>query len=220
MTLEITPLPACFGATVTGIALAELDDDGFDRLYHWLNYGLLVFPGQHLDTDRQIAFARRFGPLEFDLVELSNVKKEGSLRKSDDDMVKILKGNMGWHHDSTYMPVQAKGAVFYAHVVPRSGGGTGWADMTAAYAALDDDLKAHIAGLSAHHSPIHSQLKAGFTAKEKDSEYIGYGLDQMQAPLRSLVKIHPETGRPSRSAVTRMPFRAWTRRSPRRCSTI
>ncbi len=199
MALEITPLPACFGATVRGIALDGLDDDNFDRLYaHWLDYGLLVFPGQHLDTGQQIAFARRFGPLEFDLVELSNVKQDGSLRTSDDDdMVKILKGNMGWHHDSTYMPVQAKGAVFSAHVVPRSGGETGWADMTAAYAALDDDLRARIAGLSAHHSLIHSQLKAGFTAKEKDSEYIGYGLDQTQAPLRPLVKIHPETGRPT-----------------------
>ena len=50
-------------------------------------------------------------------------------------MMKILKGNMGWHCDSTYMPVQAKGAVFSARVVPKSGGQTGWADMRAAYDA-------------------------------------------------------------------------------------
>ena len=36
------------------------------RLYAtWLEYALLVFPGQHLSRDEQVAFARRFGPLEF-----------------------------------------------------------------------------------------------------------------------------------------------------------
>ena len=39
--------------------------------------------------------------------------------------MKILKGNMGWHADSTYMPVQAKGAVFSAEVVPGIGGQLG-----------------------------------------------------------------------------------------------
>ena len=41
---------------------------------------------------------------------------------ASDDVVKILKGNMGWHQDSTYMPVQAKGAVFSCEVTPAAGG--------------------------------------------------------------------------------------------------
>ena len=56
-----------------------------------------------------------------------------------DDVVKSLRGNEGWHHDSTYMPLQAKGAVFTAEIVPTEGAATGWADMRAAYEALDDD---------------------------------------------------------------------------------
>lgn len=197
--LEVTPLDASFGATVRDVDLAELDDKGFQELYDvWLHYALLVFPGQHLDNAQQTGFAKRFGDLEFDLVELSNVKEDGSLRVSDDDdMVKILKGNMGWHHDSTYMPVQAKGAVFSAHVVPPTGGETAWADMTAAYEALDEATRERIAGLSAYHSLVHSQLKAGYKQKEKDSEYFGYGMDENDPPLRPLVKIHPETGRPT-----------------------
>ncbi len=59
------------------------------------------------------------------------------VEKDNDDVMKILKGNMGWHHDSTYMPVQAKGAVFSAEEVPTIGGRTGFADMRAAYDALD-----------------------------------------------------------------------------------
>lgn len=197
MTMEITPLDATFGATVRGVTLTDLDDRTFRSLYDtWLQYSLLIFPGQHFDNDKQIAFARRFGNLEIKLFEFSNVKEDGSMRVSDeDDMVKIMKGNMGWHHDSTYMPVQAKGAVFRADVAPPQGGETGWADTSAAYEALDDAMKTRIEGLSAYHSLIHSQRKVGKETKEKDSEYSGYGLDQETPPLRPLVKTHPETGR-------------------------
>jgi len=197
MTMNVTPLDASFGATLTGVRLGDLDDSGFGALYDtWLRYSLLVIPGQHLDNAQQVAFAKRFGNLEIDIVELSNVKDDGSLRTApDDDRIKILKGNMGWHHDSTYMPVQAKGAVFRADVVPQTGGETGWADMTSAYEALNDTMRNRIEGISAHHSLIYSQHKAGFTHKDDKSEYSGYGLDQEGAPLRPLVKTHPETGR-------------------------
>ena len=109
-------------------------------------------------------------------------------------MIKVLKGNMGWHCDSTYMPVQAKGAVFTAHVVPDEGGETGWADMRAAYEALDAATKARIAPLSAYHSLRYSQAKLGHIPKP-GSGYSGYGMGVAGAPLRPLVKTHPETGR-------------------------
>ena len=194
----VEPLAATFGAVITGVKLADLPEDDFLALYDaWLEYALLVFPGQNLSNDEQIAFARRFGELEFDLAPLSNVKDDGSLRTGDDDdMVKILKGNMSWHCDSTYMPVQAKGAVFTAHVVPGEGGETGWADMRAAYRELNADTRERISDLSAYHSLYHSQKKFGQT-KEKDSEYFGYGFFGQDPPLRPLVKIHPETNRPS-----------------------
>ena len=151
-TLDIEPLDASFGAVVHGIKVTELDDATWRALYAaWLKYALLIFPDQHLARDQQIAFAKRFGPLEFEMAAISNVKSDGTLRleKDNDDVMKVLKGNMGWHCDSTYMPVQAKGAVFSAEVVPSIGGRTGFADMRAAYDALDDDLKARLEGLAA-----------------------------------------------------------------------
>ena len=115
--LKIEPVDATFGAVVTGFRIPEIDDDTFQALHAaWLKYALLIFPGQHLTRAEQIAFAKRFGPLEFEMTAISNVKEDGTLRleKDNDDRMKILKGNMGWHADSTYMPVQAKGAVFCA----------------------------------------------------------------------------------------------------------
>jgi alpha-ketoglutarate-dependent taurine dioxygenase len=198
-TPTVEPLDATFGAVVTDLRLAALDDAGFAHLYSlWLEYGLLVFPGQHLTNAEQTAFARRFGALEFDLAPISNVRADGTVRVEDDtdDVVKILKGNMGWHHDSTYMPVQAKGAVFTAHVVPAHGGETGWADMRAAYDALDEATRVRVESMSAYHSLYHSQSKAGF-GPSSDGSHKGYGFFGQEPPLRPLVKVHPETGRRS-----------------------
>src|ERR1700744_4418067 len=169
--LTIEPVDATFGAIVTGFRIAEIDDETFQALYDaWLKYALLISPDQHLTREQQIAFARRFGPLEFDMTAISNVKDDGTLRleKDNDDRMKILKGNMGWHMDSTYMPVQAKGAVFCAEEVPTVGGHTGFADMRAAYDALDDATREKVETLSAFHSLHYSQSKLGHdTSKEK-----------------------------------------------------
>jgi alpha-ketoglutarate-dependent taurine dioxygenase len=195
---DIEPLSATFGAVVTGVKLAALDDATWNDLHAaWLEYALLIFPEQHLSRDEQVAFAKRFGLLEFAIAALSNVKPDGKLIvDQENDVMKILKGNMGWHCDSTYMPVQAKGAVFTADVVPKSGGATGWADMRAAYDALDDAMRAKIEHLAAYHSLRYSQAKIGHTPKP-GSDYSGYGFHDGPVPLRPIVKVHPETGRKS-----------------------
>lgn len=212
MPMEAEPrvelLDATFGAVVDRLTLTELDDAAFRQIYAlWLEHALLIFPGQHLTNEEQVAFARRFGELEFDLAPLSNVRSDGTVRpeSAEDGVIMILKGNMGWHTDSTYMPVQAKGAVFTAHVTPSQGGETGWADMRAAYQALDKRTQAKLQGLSAFHSLYYSQAKLGHipnksggaaTPRELD-DYSGYGFHDQDPPLRPLVKIHPETDRPS-----------------------
>ena len=196
------PLPGkTFGAVVRELALAKLSSDAFAELYEaWLRHGLLIFPEQHLSRTEQIAFAERFGPLVpgLEAAAISNLRADGTLRDApDDDMMKIIRGNMEWHQDNTYMPVQAKGAVFSAQIVPRTGGETAFADLEAAWDALNPSLKARCEGLRAYHSLVESQRRLGESTKAKGSEYMGYGLDVAGSPLRPLVKTHPETGRKS-----------------------
>ena len=161
-----------------------------------MDYALLIFPNQNLTNEQQIEFAKNFGALEFDLSPISNVRGDGSIRDAtDDDIVKSLRGNMEWHHDSTYMPIQAKGAVFTAHKVPSKGGETGWADMRAAYDGLSNDMKKKIEDLSAYHSYEWSQKERFGHKDPKVSEFNSYGFDIDPKPLRPLVKTHAETGR-------------------------
>ena len=191
---QVDPLPVGFGAKVTGLRLASLSDEAFAALYRiWLDHGLLIFPGQFLSKAQQAAFGARFGPLELTTIPISNVRDDGRLREPDDAWVRVLKGNQTWHIDSTYVPVQSKGALLSAHVVPPHGGETEWADTAGAYDALPAAMKSRIDGLSAFHSMRRSQALVGDDYKAGD-EHGGYGADAAP-PLRPLVKVHPETGR-------------------------
>lgn len=194
--MRVEPLKRSFGAKVYDLSLPDLNTEQAQDVYDlWLKYALLIFPGQNLSNDQQIKFAKNFGALEFDLSPISNVRNDGSIRDAnDDDIVKSLRGNMEWHHDSTYMPIQAKGAVFTAHKVPSKGGQTGWADMRAAYEGLSQSMKEKINDLSAFHSYEWSQKERFGHKDPKVSEFNSYGFDIDPKPLRPLVKIHAETG--------------------------
>jgi alpha-ketoglutarate-dependent taurine dioxygenase len=197
----ITPLDASFGATITDIDLASMDEATWqcvEDAFH--EYAALVFPGQNLTDEAQVAFAKRFGEIELlrgdpeaKAVAISNQKPDGSVLQPDEHRYQALRGNEGWHTDSSYMPLAAKASVLSAQVVPSKGGGTALADMRAAYDDLDEDRKERIKDLSAHHSLYQSQAKIGHIVETG----AGYGYHNKGAPLRPLIKTHPVTGRKS-----------------------
>jgi alpha-ketoglutarate-dependent taurine dioxygenase len=198
MPCTITPFDATLGAAITGVKLSSLCDADWraiESAFH--EHALLIFPGQHLSADDQAAFAKRFGAIEHiakgrETVPISNKRADGTLLADDDATMQVLRGNEGWHTDSSYMPLAAKASVLSALVVPSHGGQTEWADMRAAHQALDAGVRERIASLSAHHSIKYSQARIGQT-----EGYAGYGFDVAEAPLRPLVKRHPVTGRPA-----------------------
>lgn len=199
MRVQVLDVP--FAAVVSDIDLREVHAEAFAELHAaWLEHPLLIFPAQHLDRAEQDTFARRFGDLEFEAVAMSNIRPDGTVESDpDDDLVKSLRGNEGWHHDSTFMPVQSKGAVLSAEIVPTEGGETGWADMRAAYESLDDETRELVADKVASHSMTYSQRRAGYLPKKvvQDDGIQLYGYPDGEVPVRPLVKVHPETGRPN-----------------------
>ena len=113
--------------------------------------------------------------------------------KPEDQGYRLMKGNEGWHTDSTYMPLAAKAGMLAALVVPPENGETEFADMRAAWDELDADTQTKLEGLCAYHSLYYSQSRAGYIHTTDNS----YGLHDKGAPLRPIVKMHPETGRKS-----------------------
>ena len=96
---DVQPVDASFGAVITGLRLAERDEPTWKALHEaWLEYALLIFPGQFLKKGEQIAFAGRFGALEFEMGAVSNVREAGTLRPPEggDDEDQIFLGFVGW----------------------------------------------------------------------------------------------------------------------------
>ena len=197
--MNINPINATLGATVTGVDLNALTDDQWRSVEEaWYQYAVLVFPGQHIEETAKVALGERIGNLErlvsdHKAVPISNRRADGKAVDEDSDHFQILKGNEGWHTDSTYMPVSARASILSAQVVPAEGGETEWADMRAAFDALDQSTQERIRDMAAYHSLFYSQAKVG----HKPQKGASYGLDDQNIPLRPLVKIHPVTGCPT-----------------------
>ncbi len=199
MTPVITPHEGkSFGATITDIDLNNLTPETWFLVENaFLEYAALVFPNQFLSADAQVAFGERFGDIEFlrgkgkKSVHISNVKPDGTVVDPEEHQYKAVRGNEGWHHDSTYMPIAAKAGLLSALTIPSNGATTSLADTQAGYDALDEEMKGRISDLSAYHSLYASQAKMGFEIKTG----AGYGYHDKGAPLRPLVKEHTVTGR-------------------------
>jgi alpha-ketoglutarate-dependent taurine dioxygenase len=201
LSLLLQPCEATLGAVITGVKIAALDEAEWRAIevaFH--EHAVLIFPGQHPSHGEQVAFGRRFGALDAlvartGTVPISNRRPDGTLLDDANPAKQMLLGNEGWHTDSSYMPVSARASLLSAEVVTERGGETEWADMRAAWDALDEPMRERVAGLAAYHSIKYSQARAGYT-NEASGAY-SYGLDQDDAPLRPLVKVHPVTGRRS-----------------------
>ncbi len=209
MPLSIRPLTPAIGGEVTGIDISKplkpeevaAIEAGMDK------YAVLVFPGQNLTDEQQMAFTVNFGPIEdarggnvtkpqdkrlvTGMNDVSNLGKDGKPLARDSRQRLFNIGNMLWHSDSSFRPIPAKYSLLSARVVNKKGGNTEFAHMGAAYEALDDDTKREIEDLVCEHSLMYSRGSLGFldyTDEEK----------AMFKPVRQrLVRTHPVTGRKS-----------------------
>jgi len=198
--ITVTPLAGkVFGAVVTDVSLKSLSDDEFAAIKTaLLERGFLLFPGQFLTVEENIAFGERFGELEFGGAPMANQERLedgsfGDIFDLESQRMRTNVGNETWHTDSTYKPVSSKCAMLSAVTVPDEGGQTELADTRAGYEALDQATRERIEHLSAYHSTQYSQANdiGDFPPQTEGTIYHG------EAYLRPVVKVHPETGRRS-----------------------
>jgi len=192
---EVTGLDIARGITAAEAAAIE---QGMDR------YGVLVFRDQPLDDAQQIAFSRHFGALEMatgdiaqggqrrlamEVNDISNLDRDGGVLARDDRRRLFSLGNMLWHSDSSFKPTPAKYSLLSARVIPGSGGNTEFADMRAAWDALDAETQALARDLVAEHSQLFSRGSLGFDAFTEEERA------KWQPVPQRLVRRHPRTGR-------------------------
>jgi alpha-ketoglutarate-dependent 2,4-dichlorophenoxyacetate dioxygenase len=177
---------------------AALIEAGMDR------YGVLVFHDQDIDDTQQVVFSRHFGPLEMatgDIVQgaerrlameindISNLDRDATVLARDDRRRLFSLGNMLWHSDSSFKATPAKFSALSARIIPGGGGNTEFADMRAAWDALDAEMQADIRNLVTEHSQLYSRGTLGF------ADFTEVERAKWQPVPQRLVRRHPRTGR-------------------------
>ncbi|RYE81487.1 MAG: TauD/TfdA family dioxygenase [Oxalobacteraceae bacterium] len=208
MTLHFEKLPAVLGAEVTGVVLRDLTDpETLARLRTGMDeHAVLVFRDQALDSEEQLAFARRFdgtlhsktsvavlGKNRFGneaLTDISNVGADGEILAADNRLRMSTISNRLWHTDASFQDPAGRYSMLSAHVVPPVRADTEFADMRSAYDALDEATRISLEGLQVFHSIAYSREVMGFefSAEEKD---------QLKGAVHPLVRTLPRSGRRS-----------------------
>ena len=209
MTISIRQIHPAFVGDVSGVDLSgPLTGDevaaieaGMDR------YAVLVFHDQKVTDEQQMAFSKNFGALEearggnitkpedkrlqTGMNDVSNLGRDGQPLPRDSRVRLFNLGNMLWHSDSSFRPIPAKYSLLSARVVNPTGGSTEFADMRAAYDALDASTKTLIEDLICEHSLMYSRGSLGMLDYSEEER-------AMFRPVRQrLVRTHPVSGRKS-----------------------
>ncbi len=210
MTISIRPLTPVFAGEVSGVdctrplapEAVRAIDEGMTR------YGVLVFRDQAFSDDGQVEFSRNFGALEIPsgvsnitkeherrlnraMADVSNLTKENRVFDREDRRRMFNLGNRLWHSDSSFRAVPAKYSLLSGRVLPTSGGNTEFADMIAAYDALDEAMQARIEELVCEHSLLYSRGRLGFEGLSEEERA------NFRPVRQALVRRHPESGRKS-----------------------
>ena len=216
MTVIITPRAEAFAGAVSGIDCRKpltMDEvaaveAGMDR------FAVLVFRDQPISDAEQLAFTLQFGAIEKSgqgsgpgrihfrterearnlgagIGDFSNIDGQGRPLAPDARAYMFKLADRLWHSDSSFRAVPAKYSLLSGRAVPSWGGTTEFADMRAAYDALDDRTRAMVEDIVCGHSQMYSREKVGFM-ELSEAERVAF------APVRQrLVRTHPVTGRKS-----------------------
>jgi alpha-ketoglutarate-dependent 2,4-dichlorophenoxyacetate dioxygenase len=180
--MQIEPLGPGFGAELRGVTLADVAND--EAAYASLRaafeqHSVLVFRSQDVIDDVQIAFSRKFGPLEVTkvgsmgtgthLVILTTIGPDGKVVAPDSRQALRNKANQLWHTDSTFKRTPALASVLSARIIPDHGGETEYVSTRLAFEKLDAATQKKFENLFVWHDYAHSrgQIAPGLASVEE-----------------------------------------------------
>ncbi len=189
--LDVRPLTPTIGAEIFGIDLAVPPDDAtkadLDKAFG--DHKVLFFRDQDITSAQHVAFCRAFGELEV---------HPFVPHKPEYPEVMVLTHNERfrgtenfWHSDVTWRQEPSLGSMLRARELPNVGGDTLFADMEAAYDALDPALQQDLLALTAVHD-FARVFGIGKTAAE-----LAELREKFPPAEHPVVRTHPVSGRRS-----------------------
>ena len=187
------------GAEIGNVDISQpISDEDFAVIRQaFADHGLIFLRDQTITPEQHIAFAERWGDINVNrfFTPVDGYPQIAEVRKEPDQATNI---GGGWHTDHSYDVEPAMGSILVARELPPKGGDTMFADMAAAYDALDDEMKAKLDGLEAIHSSKHifggqSAYKEGSDVKER--LHNADAADALDDVVHPVVITHPLSGK-------------------------
>jgi alpha-ketoglutarate-dependent 2,4-dichlorophenoxyacetate dioxygenase len=209
MPMTIRQIGPCFAGEVDGVDISKpLSKADADAIHAGMDkYAVLVFHDQHINDEQQLAFTQSLGDIEHAIgtslraaedhrlpttfADVSNLDKNNKPFARDDRRRLFAIGNRLWHSDSSFKVIPAKYSLLHARSIPSKGGNTEFADMRAAYDALDEETRAQVEDLVCEHSQLYSRAQLGFNDFTEEERI------RFKPVLQRLVRVHPVTKRKS-----------------------
>jgi alpha-ketoglutarate-dependent 2,4-dichlorophenoxyacetate dioxygenase len=170
--MDIIPLGKGFGAELRGVTLADVAADA--AAYKAVRaafeeHSVLLFRGQDVSDETQLAYSRRFGPLEVtkvgsegtgtNLVILKTLDDNGNTVPEDHRLALRNKANQLWHTDSPFKRLPALASVLSSRIIPGRGGETEFVSTRLAFERLDPALRTRLENSFAWHDYAYSRGK-------------------------------------------------------------
>ena len=198
---EIRPFDAALGAEVVGLDLNQpLSSAEFQRIHRaHLDHHVVVFRDQRITPAQQVAFSRRFGPLQIHVLhqfQLANHPEILIVSNVVENGKPIGLGDAGhfWHSDLSYKEKPSLVSLLHAIELPAQGGDTLFANMHTAWETLPPALQRKVEGLRAEHTYL-----ARYAELQKRSPWrpnlTPEQIAQVKPVVHPVVRTHPETGR-------------------------
>ena len=186
----ITPV---IGASISGISLnQDLKSDTVEKIYNALiKYQVIFFREQDLTPESHLQLAKRFGDIDpghpvyphvegFQSIVL--LKNDESSRPDTND----------WHKDLTFKSNPPFASILHGVSVPKIGGDTLWASMSAVYDSLTDGWKEDLEGLEAIHDM--GTFRNDFY-KEGGINSVNSALKKVGSAVHKVIETHPISGK-------------------------
>ena len=191
--MNIVPLTGALGAEILDSDVTN--ESRFQQIFEaFVEYSVIAIRDQHISPEQLIRFAQKFGNINVNRFFTPHTRYPEIAMVIKEPHQKVVLGG-GWHTDNSYDDVPCRCSILHGNEVPRIGGDTVFASMSAAFDALSESMKTFLRGLWANHSAHRNFSYSAQGAAEYDDGRIRNAELATQEALHPVVIKHPLSGK-------------------------
>jgi len=190
--IKVQALTPSIGAEISGVSLnKDLNSETVDRIYDALiKHQVIFFRDQDISLETHLKLAESLGDIDPGHPVYRHVEGYQSIVLLRNDVDNKPDTN-DWHKDLTFKSNPPFASILHGVNVPKVGGDTLWASMSAAYDSLPDGWKEHLEGLEAIHDM--GTFRNDFY-NEGGIDSVNSALKKVGSAVHKVIETHPISG--------------------------